>query len=298
MSATQKLLGGRYQFIKLLGTNQAGQTALVADIHYPGHPKCVIRQLRLPTRNPMTLKFILSLLKKKVEVLEVIGQHKQIPSTFAAFDAEQSFYIVQEFIPGRSLQADLVAGQPWSKADVLNLLREILPVMAFAQEHGVLHGNLKPSKIIRHQNNNCLVLLDLGSIKSISQNVSSKDSALPSPALKKSQVYLAPEQFQGQASFASDHYALGMIAIQALTGFPAEELPTAKHPKLHQELVTLLEGIPDLNLNVAGLLARMVHPSPARRYAKAAEILADLDRIQTTEVSHLDTSDTPGWLPE
>jgi serine/threonine-protein kinase len=233
----------------------------------------------------MTLKFILSLLKKKVEVLEVIGQHKQIPSTFAAFDADQSFYIVQEFIPGQSLQAELVAGQPWPTTTVLQLLQEVLSVLAFAQEHGVLHGNLKPSKVIRHQTNNCWVMLDLGSVRNISQNVSSKDSVQPQPALKISQVYLAPEQFQGQVSCASDHYALGMIAIQALTGLPAEELPTAKHPKLHQELVALLEEIPELSLNVAGLLARMVHPNPTKRYAKATEILADLERLQTSEVS-------------
>lgn len=280
MSATQKLLGGRYQFIQALSTHQTGRTFLAADIHYPGHPKCVVRQLRLPTRNPMTRKFILGLLKKKVEVLEGIGQHEQVPSTFAAFDLNQSFYIVQEFIPGRSLQAELVVGQPWSQAAVLNFLREVLPVLAFAQDHGVVHGNLKPSKLIRHQLNNRLVVIDFGAIKAISRNIANKDSTQVSELSSVGdRSYLAPEQLRNQSLFCSDHYALGMLAIQALTGLSPEELPTGQDTHQHQKTMALLEGIPNLENNLSNLLARMVHPNPKLRYQKATEILSDLDRL-------------------
>jgi hypothetical protein len=65
MATTNRLLGGRYQFIQVLGSGENRQTLLVADVHYAGHPNCVIKQLKLPTRNPTTLKFILSLLRKK-----------------------------------------------------------------------------------------------------------------------------------------------------------------------------------------------------------------------------------------
>lgn len=280
MSSTQKLLGGRYQFIQALSTHQASQTFLAADVHYPGHPKCVVRQLQLPTRNPMTRKFILSLLKKKVEVLEGIGQHEQVPSTFAAFDFEQSFYIVQEFVPGRSLQDEIVVGQPWSQQDVLNLLKEVLPVIAFAQRHGVVHGNLKPSKMIRRKLDNRLVLLDFGSIKAISQNIASKETHQELEKISPlSRLYLSPEQYRRQALFCSDHYALGMLTIQALTGLPPEKLPTGQAANLQGEIVALLERIPDLGINAASLIARMVHPNPDRRYQKAVEILADLERL-------------------
>lgn len=281
MPATPKLLGGRYQFIQALNTHSAGQTFLAADVHYPGHPKCVVRQLRLPTRNPMTRKFILSLLKKKVEVLEVIGQHEQVPSTFAAFDLEQSFYIVQEFIPGRSLTEELVTNRPWSQNEVLAFLKEVLPVLAFAQDHGVVHGNLKPSKMIRHQTTNRLTLLDFGAIKTISQNIGSKEKppAFEQHSNGRQQLYLAPEQFRRRSLFCSDHYALGMLAIQALTGLPANKLPMGQDFNLHQEIVTLLESIPNLGTNTARLLARMVHPNPQQRYQKAVDILADLERL-------------------
>ncbi|MEM6437271.1 MAG: serine/threonine protein kinase, partial [Cyanobacteria bacterium P01_D01_bin.115] len=84
MSSTQNLLGGRYQPIHPLNTHVAGQTLLANDIQDLDHTQCVVRQLRFPTRNPMTRQFILGLLKKKVQVLKEIGQHPQIPATTAA----------------------------------------------------------------------------------------------------------------------------------------------------------------------------------------------------------------------
>ena len=292
MSAANQLLGERYQFIQILSANDTSKTILVADVHYPEHPKCVIRQLQLSTRNPITLKFIVKLLQKKVKVLEIIGRHRQIPSTFSSFEIDHNFYLVQEFIPGRSLESELVPGQSMPEQAALSLLMEALTALAFAQEHGVIHGRLKPAKMIRHRTDNRLVLLDFGSIKHISQEVSNKESAQLLDRDISDRIYSAPEQHQGQARFCSDHYALGMIAIQALTGLPAEELPDANHPNVHQKTVSLLQSIPGLGINTASILARMVHPNPDRRYQKASEILVDLERLTepNTYISSLSTT--------
>jgi len=280
MSSIQNLLGGRYQFIQAFNTHPSGRTFLAADVHYPGHPKCVVRELRLPTRNPMTRQFILKLLKQKVAVLEEIGRHPQVPATFAAFDIEQSFYIVQEFIPGRSLVTEIVAGQPWPVPKAIDFLRAVLPVLDFAQHRGVMHGNLRPTKLIRHQTENRLVLLDFGSIKTISQKMASKSPAAGDlHARPNSSIYLAPEQLHNQTRFSTDHYALGMMVIQALTGRSAAALPTAQTPDRHTLLATLLREVPDLDPALSNVLTRLVHSVPEQRYQKAADILADLDRL-------------------
>lgn len=278
MSTVNKLLGGRYQFIQVLGANEINQTLLVADVHYPGHPKCVIKQIPLPTRNPMTLKFLLGLLQKKVEVLEAIGRHDQIPSTFASFEANQNFYIVQEFILGRSLEKELVPGKPMPRERVLPMLRELLSILAFAQEHGVVHGCIKPSNVIRRREDGKLVLLDFGLAKDIHREVSAWEET-PSAKQQARRVYLPLEQRQGAARFCSDHYALGMIAIQALTGLPVEELPDAEHPDIYQAITALLKENAQLQGTIATVLARIVHPDPERRYQHATDILKDLDRL-------------------
>jgi len=281
MSSAQNLLGGRYQFIQALNTHPSGRTFLAADVHYPGHPKCVVRELRLPTRNPMTRQFILRLLKQKVAVLEEIGQHPQVPDTSAAFDIDQSFFIVQEFIPGQSLLDLLTNAAPWTVHEAISFLQEILPVLHFAQDHGMIHSNLKPSKLIRHHTEMKWVVLDFGSIKNISQHIGGKQTGHNNGRQLGSSVYIAPEQFQHQTLFCSDHYALGMIAIQAMTGRNPEELPQIQAPNRHEQLTAMLRGVPKMSPAFANLLMRMVHAHPQRRYQKAAEVLNDLEDLLT-----------------
>ena len=279
MATTNRLLGGRYQFIQVLGSGDRRQTLLVADVHYPGHPKCVIKQLKLPTRNPTTLKFILSLLKKKLEVLEMVGRHNQIPNTLASFQDLKHFYLVQEFIPGRSLAEELIVGQPWPEQRVLLLLREVLRVLVFVQEHGVIHSNLKPSNILRHQGDDRILVSDFGLLKEINWDISSKETTPDSQPNGPQWAYVPLEQRQGSTRFCTDHYALGMIAVQALTGLPPRDLPDAAQPDLQDVVIRLLQQMGGVGINVASLIARMVHPEADRRDQKAVAILSDLNRL-------------------
>ncbi|MDA0865623.1 MAG: tetratricopeptide repeat protein [Cyanobacteria bacterium] len=279
MTTSNRLLGGRYQFIQVLGSGERRQTLLVADVHYPGHPRCVIKQLKLPTRNPTTLKFILSLLKKKLEVLEMVGRHQQIPNTLASFQDQKHFYLVQEFIPGQSLADELIVGQPWPQQKVLLLLREVLRVLVFVQEHGVIHSNLKPSNIIRRHGDDQILVSDFGLLKEINWNVSSKETLPENEAGGLPWAYVPLEQRQGSTRFCTDHYALGMIAVQALTGLPPSDLPDAAQPDLQTTVIRLLQQMGNVGINIASLIARMVHPEPDRRYQKAAAILSDLNRL-------------------
>ncbi|MEB3267391.1 MAG: protein kinase family protein, partial [Leptolyngbya sp.] len=278
MSGKNRLLGGRYQFIQVLGTGHQSQTLLVADVHYPGHPKCVVKQLPLPTRNPTTLKFILSLLRKKIEVLEMLGRDDRIPDTFGFFEDQQSFYLVQEFVPGRSLSDELAPGEPWPQVKLVAFLREMLQILAFLQEHGVTHGNLKPTNIIRHQADRRLVLCDFNLLKDLGREVLGRELA-EQGRLKQSWVYVAPEQRLGRPRFCTDHYALGIVAIQAATGLPMDKLPDAEDPDVHRKLTTVLQNAADISINLASLIARMVHPDGDRRHQKAVELLADLHRL-------------------
>lgn len=278
MSGKNRLLGGRYQFIQVLGTGHQSQTLLVADVHYPGHPKCVVKQLPLPTRNPTTLKFILSLLRKKIEVLEMLGRDDRIPDTFGFFEDQQSFYLVQEFVPGRSLSYELAPGEPWPQVKLVAFLREMLQILAFLQEHGVTHGNLKPTNIIRHQADRRLVLCDFNLLKDLGREVLGRELA-EQGRLKQSWVYVAPEQRLGRPRFCTDHYALGIVAIQAATGLPMDKLPDAEDPDVHRKLTTVLQNAADISINLASLIARMVHPDGDRRHQKAVELLADLHRL-------------------
>ena len=274
-----KLLGGRYQPIRVIGSSQLGKTYLMADTHYPDFPKCIVKHLELPGRNPTTLKFISKFLKRKVGVLEKLGEHSQIPEIFDYFEEGRNFFIIQEYIPGHSLATELIPGKPWLEADVVDLLREILEILEFAQAYGVVHCRIKPSNIIRRQTDGKLVLTDFGIAKEVNSQIMKAGGQLETAYPTDTSVYLPPEQLNGQSHFSNDFYALGILAIQALTGLAPADLPTAKQISQSKTKPIAWQGKVRGNSRLVEVINKTICPDPSRRYQRASDLLADLQDI-------------------
>ena len=80
-----QILDGRYQLIRVLGSHTLGQTYLASDTQIPEHPQRVLRQLQLPSKNPRTLKFVMTLLKKKAESLSRLSSYDRTPKILGYF---------------------------------------------------------------------------------------------------------------------------------------------------------------------------------------------------------------------
>src|ERR671932_2063437 len=117
-----KPLGGRYKVIEELGAGGFGQTFLAEDLHLPGHPRCVVKQLKPKTQDPKSFAMARRLFDREAEVLYQLGNHDQIPRLLAHFEEEQEFYLVQEFIEGDELKQELPLGKPLNEAQVIVLL--------------------------------------------------------------------------------------------------------------------------------------------------------------------------------
>src|ERR687886_2060115 len=136
---SDKPLGGRYKIISQLGAGGFGQTFLAEDLHLPGHPQCVVKQLKPQTSEPETLAMARRLFDTEAEVLYQLGNHDQIPRLLAHFEDNEEFYLAQEFIEGEALTQELVKGQPWTEAQVIDLLQDMLQVLFFVHEQQVIH---------------------------------------------------------------------------------------------------------------------------------------------------------------
>src|SRR5689334_18098994 len=91
----ETLLGGRYRVIEQLGAGGFGQTFLAQDLHLPGHPRCVIKQLKPQFTDPLSLQTAKRLFDTEAEVLYKLGDHAQIPRLLAHFEHKQEFYLAQ-----------------------------------------------------------------------------------------------------------------------------------------------------------------------------------------------------------
>ncbi|MFN6468894.1 MAG: protein kinase domain-containing protein [Nostoc sp. SerVER01] len=268
-----QLLAGHYQVLKILGAGGFGQTYVAQDLHRPGNPTCVVKHLKPANSDPAFLEAARHLFAKEAEALEQLGHHPQIPRLLAYFEEKQEFYLVQELIDGNLLSTELLPGDRWSESQVVQLLQEILEILDFVHSNGVIHRDVKPNNIIRRQQDNKLVLVDFGVVKQINMQLATAQSQMSTSVAVGTLGYMPPEQLRGKPRFSSDIYALGIIAIQALTGLNHKQLQ--EDAKGEVDWYRYAEVSPEL----AGIITKMVRYHFQERYESAKEVLAALKTL-------------------
>ncbi|NEQ24527.1 MAG: tetratricopeptide repeat protein [Microcoleus sp. SIO2G3] len=218
-------LGGRYKIISELGAGGFGQTFLAEDLHLPGRPRCVVKQLKPQTKDPKGLVMARRLFDTEAQALYKLGIHNQIPRLLAHFEDNQEFYLAQELVEGEPLTQELVVGQPWSETQVVALLQDILQVLAFVHQQQVIHRDLKPANLIRRKWDGRIVLIDFGAVKQVSTQIVEPDDGQTNLTISiGTKGYMPNEQIAGNPRFSSDVYAVGRLGIQALTGLHPKRL--------------------------------------------------------------------------
>jgi serine/threonine-protein kinase len=262
------LLDRRYKVVKMLGQGGFGHTYIAEDTRRPGNPLCVVKHLQPAISDPDFLETARRLFKREAETLEKLGNHDQIPRLLAYFEEDEEFYLVQEYIPGNPLSLEIQPGVRWSEDQVIHLLQEVLPILEFVHSHEVIHQDLKPPNLIRRSSDNKLVLVDFGAVKQV------KMYSLMTPEQLKNETvpigtpgYMPSEQALGKPHPNSDIYALGMIAIQVLTGMNPKQL--GEEPVSGEILWQHHAQVSD---SLAAILSKMVRQYYKYRYQSAADV--------------------------
>ncbi|MBD2532190.1 CHASE2 domain-containing protein [Nostoc flagelliforme FACHB-838] len=267
------LLGGRYKISQVLGAGGFGRTYLAEDTQRPGNPTCVVKKLMPARQDTRFLQVARRLFNSEAEILESLGKHHQIPELLAYFEHDQEFYLIQQYIEGHTLSEELPPVQNvQNESFVIEMLKQVLEVLEFVHQHRVIHRDIKPTNIIRCAQDNRLVLIDFGAVK-LMQPPSSEQTELATVAIG-TRGYAPPEQFAGHPRLCSDIYALGMIAIQAITGIPPQEL----HPDPETGNIMWRQSV-QVSEELAAILDKMVCYHFSDRYQSATAVLQDLKRM-------------------
>ena len=271
-----QLLDRRYRVVGVLAAGGFGQTYVAQDTRRPGCPKCVVKYLK-PVGSDSSdpaIETAKRLFNSEAETLEQLGHHDHIPQLLAYFDENQEFYLVQEFVEGHTLSTELTPGQCWSESAVIDLLQEVLAVLEFVHHQGVIHRDIKPDNIIRRQRDRKLVLVDFGAVKQLRTHLAMAQLQPSATIAIGTPGYMPTEQGHGKPRPNSDIYALGIIGIQALTGWQPtqfeEDLATGEI--LWQHLVPVSPGLADV-------LTKMVRYHFKDRYQTATETLQALQSL-------------------
>ncbi len=266
------LLGDRYRALQFLGKGGFGRTFKAID-EQRLDTFCVIKQFLPQLQESEELLKATELFKKEAIRLKDLGKHPQIPDLLAFFQQDKHLYLIQEFIDGKDLLKELQQKGKFDEEQIIDLLSQLLPVLDFIHKNNIIHRDIKPDNIIRDINN-CLMLIDFGVSKQLSDAV-----MMSMGTVTGTLSYAAPEQMQGQAFPASDIYSLGVTCIRLLTGC-----------LLHKQNCNYIDNLFDFNemkwvwrqyVNISDdlgmILDKMISLPLSDRYKSAQEIWQELN---------------------
>lgn len=282
INTPDKLLRGRYQILEILGCGGFARTYLAADTQRPNHPQCVIKHLMPARADRKFLQVARRLFHTEAEILEVLGRHDRIPQLLAYFEEKQEFYLVEELIRGNHLSNEMPQEKQLPEKEVIDLLTQLLEIIAFIHSHNVIHRDIKPSNIMRRQADGRLCLIDFGAVKLMHPQLESNTEKYT--VAIGTNGYAAPEQLAGQPRLNSDLYSLGTIGIQALTGLNPTQLRQDSNTG-----TVVWRHLTEVGPQLAAILDKMVCYHFSDRYQSATEVLQDLKKISlgTKKLPHL-----------
>lgn len=265
-------LQNRYRILSVLGQGGFGRTYLSED-QGRFNELCALKELIPAQGGAYALDKSKELFQREAQILYQI-QHPQIPQFRATFEEDQRLFLVQDYVEGQTyrtlLEQRQVQGVAFSEAEVLQLMRQLLPVLAHIHSKGIIHRDIAPDNIMLRQQDGKPVLIDFGVVKELatrfqSPNLTAQNTTVGKPGFAPS------EQMQsGRAYPSSDLYSLAVTAVVLLTGRePQTLLDDATLTWYWQRWVTVSPGF-------AQVLNKMLSYRPDDRFQSVAEVVQAL----------------------
>lgn len=123
------------------------------------------------------------------------------------------YYLITPYITSGTLRDHLTAHGPLTLQETSTLFAQLSSALQYAHEHGVLHRDIKASNVLL-RDPSFAYLADFGLVKSVEDDYSLTTTGYTVGTPE----YMAPELLEGDATPASDIYALGILLYQMLTG--------------------------------------------------------------------------------
>ncbi len=252
---------GKYRVLSALGSGGFGSVYLAEDTW-------IDKKVALKVPHKQDVDF--SELLREPRLLATMS-HPNIVTVLTAEKQDDVFFIVMEYVEGRTLEDIIGTEGALDVHRALDLICQICNAVDHAHEAGVLHRDLRPGNMLVSDTGR-LKVTDFGTSRFL-------EIAMHGATVIGSPPYMAPEQFRGKAVFASDVYSIGVTMYQILTGVLPYDTPAPA------DLDRLMRGEmlssprlrnPKVPKSIADVVLRAMAPDLTVRYPRPSDLLADV----------------------
>ena len=249
---------GKYRILSPLGSGGFGSVYLAEDTW-------IDKKVAIKVPHRQNLDF--GELLREPRLLASVN-HPNIVAITTAEKQDNVFFIVMEYVHGETLENLIAAHGALELNRALDFTCQICNAMDHAHKQGVIHRDLRPANVLVTEND-MVKVADFGTSRFL-------EIAAHGTTVIGSPPYMAPEQFQGKAVFASDIYSLGVTMYQMFTGVLPYDTP------MPSDIDKLMRGElaspprlknPKLPKAISDIVMKAIAADIPSRYQRASDLL-------------------------
>lgn len=274
LSKGQKI-NNRYEIVKSIGEGGMANVYLANDKILDR--KVAVKVLRGDLSSDD--RFIRRFQREALSVSNL--SHPNIVEVYDVGEEDGEYYIVMEYIEGKTLKQLLKKRESLTLTEVIDIMTQLTDGIAHAHESYIIHRDIKPQNIMI-QDDGRIKITDFGIAMALNATQLTQTNSVMG-----SVHYLPPEQASGKgATVKSDIYSMGILMYELLTGtvpFKGDNAVEIALKHMKDKIPSIRKQDPSIPQSVENILMKATAKNPRNRYDSAKEMHDDLVVCLTEE---------------